>query len=117
MFIVDGALHWSASDLTAAATCEYAVLRTLDHKLGWAAALQAPEDPLMRHIASLGDVHEERLLEEYLASGDVVQMPRVQGTHTGAKLQAARDDTLEALRSDAPVVYQAAFSDGEFFGY
>lgn len=117
MFIVDGALHWSASDLTAAAACEYAVLRTLDHKLGWGAALQESEDPLMRHIAALGDVHEERLLAEYMASGDVVQMPRVLGSHTAAKLQAARDDTLKALLSNAPVVYQAAFSDGEFFGY
>ena len=36
MFLINGQVHWSASDLTAAAECEYALLRTLDYKLGWA---------------------------------------------------------------------------------
>ena len=35
MFLIDGQLHWSASDLTAAAECEYGLLRTLDYKLRW----------------------------------------------------------------------------------
>lgn len=117
MFFVDDVLRWSASDLTAAAKCEYAVLRTLDLKLGWIDSIEVVDDPLMSHIAALGDVHEERLLAEYVARDVVIQMPRVEGSHTWAKLEAARDDTIQALRSDANVIYQAAFSDGEFFGY
>ena len=64
MFLINGNLHWSASDLTAAAECEYALLRTLDYKLGWADAIEQKKDPLQEHIGRLGDRHEARLLDE-----------------------------------------------------
>ncbi len=117
MFLVDDALHWSASDLTAAAECEYALLRTLDHKLGRGTLVEAVEDPLMTHIAALGDRHEAELLSELQASGPVVELPHVGAPYTAAALETARDATLHALKAESPVIFQAAFHDGEFFGY
>ncbi|MBE7325687.1 TM0106 family RecB-like putative nuclease [Nocardioides sp. Y6] len=117
MFLIDDALHWSASDLTAAAECEYRLLRTLDQKLGRVEALEDAGDPFMDHIATLGDVHEERLLSAYRAEQHVVSLPPVEPPYTAAKLAAAHAATLAALEGDADVIHQAAFSDGEFFGY
>lgn len=73
MFLIGDDLHWSASDLTAAATCEYALLRTLDVKLGRAAKLNMVADPLMEHIARLGVRHEELLLDELRDAGGVTE--------------------------------------------
>lgn len=79
MFLVDGAPVWSASDLTDAAECEYAVLRRLDYRLGWAEPIEEPDDPLMKRIALLGDRHEQRVLESLEERGahllDLSQLP------------------------------------------
>lgn len=117
MFLIDDVVHWSASDLTAAAECEYALLRTLDYKLGWADSIEAKEDPLQKHIAELGDRHEERLLDPFKADGRIAVLPHVEPPYTMAKLEAAGDATFKAFQSEPEVVYQAAFFDGEFFGY
>lgn len=117
MFLIEGALHWSASDLTAAAECEYALLRTLDYKLGWADPIEIKEDPLQKHIAALGDRHEERLLEQFTADGRTAVLGHVDPPYTLAKLEAAGDATFKAFQSAPDVVFQAAFFDGEFFGY
>ena len=117
MFLIEGALHWSASDLTAAAECEYALLRTLDYKLGWVDPIETKEDPLQKHIAALGDRHEERLLEQFKADGRTAVLGHVDPPYTLAKLEAAGDATFKAFQSAPEVVFQAAFFDGEFFGY
>ena len=43
-FLIGDDLCWSASDLTAAAECEYAVLRQLDYVLKRESRLDIPED-------------------------------------------------------------------------
>lgn len=45
------------------ARCEYALLRDLDARLGWAPAVGI-EDELLTRTAALGDVHERRMLEK-----------------------------------------------------
>lgn len=117
MFVLDGRLHWSASDLTAAAECEYSVLRTLDYKLGWADPLDEEPDPLREHIAALGDRHEARILAELGGDRRIARLDHVDPPYTAATLQAAARATLDAFREDPDVVYQAAFFDEEFFGY
>jgi len=76
MFLLEGRLIWTASDLTAATECEYALLRTVDYRLGWAEKLDLPDDPLQEQIARLGDRHEQRLLKSRQACGSVIQLPR-----------------------------------------
>ncbi|WP_148612640.1 TM0106 family RecB-like putative nuclease [Nocardioides rubriscoriae] len=117
MFLINGKLHWSASDLTAAAECEYALLRTLDHKLGWADAIEKKKDALQEHIGRLGDRREARLLDELTSKRQVAVMDHVQPPYTMEKLEAAGDSTLKAFMDEPDVIYQAAFFDGEFFGY
>ncbi|WP_309104869.1 TM0106 family RecB-like putative nuclease [Microbacterium sp.] len=110
---------WSASDLKAAAECEFAWCRAIDAKLGRVAAVEEPEDATLARAARLGDVHEQNVLERYideLGPGRVRQIEKVSSVDAVA-LAAAVAETAEALRSDALVVFQAAFSTPEFVGF
>src|SRR3546814_470915 len=62
MIVSNNDILWSASDLTRAAECEFALLRQLDVKLGRIPAPEAAADPLMDRIAEIGLEHEAREL-------------------------------------------------------
>jgi uncharacterized protein len=121
----DGVVISSASDLSAAAECEWALMRRLDAKLGRIEAVEDPDDPMKVRAGLLGGEHERRVLQRYLDELG----PHIPGTPGGvAVLDAvsARDDdaldrahhaTLAALRDGAAVVYQAAFATDEFVGF
>ena len=63
MFVADDRVIYSASDLAAAARCEYALLRSFDARLGWGPPVAA-EDELLARTAKLGGEHEQRHLDE-----------------------------------------------------
>lgn len=110
---------WSASDLKAAAECEFAWCRAIDAKLGRVPAVEEPEDATLARAALLGDVHERNVLARYVADlGDaqVHQVDKVSSVDAEA-LAAAVAETVDALRSDALVVFQAAFATEEFVGF
>ncbi|MFJ2551034.1 TM0106 family RecB-like putative nuclease [Microbacterium sp. NPDC087591] len=110
---------WSASDLKAAAECEFAWCRAIDAKLGRVPAVEEPEDATLARAALLGDVHERNVLARYVADlGDaqVHQVDKVSSVDAEA-LSAAVAETVDALRSDALVVFQAAFATEEFVGF
>lgn len=110
---------WSASDLKAAAECEFAWCRAIDAKLGRVPAVEEPEDATLRRAALLGDVHERNVLQRYiddLGSAQVHQIAQVSSVDAEA-LRSATEETVEALRSDALVVFQAAFATDEFVGF
>ncbi|MFS0911894.1 TM0106 family RecB-like putative nuclease [Microbacterium sp. 179-I 3D2 NHS] len=110
---------WSASDLKAAAECEFAWCRAIDAKLGRVPAVDDPEDATLQRAALLGDVHERAVLARYVDDlGDrrVHQVEKVSSSDAEA-LRAATDETIEALGSDALVVFQAAFATEEFVGF
>ena len=117
MFIVDSKVHWSASDLATAANCEFAVLRTLDNKLGWAAKLDVPRDPLEQYVAELGDAYENDILTQWRAERRVAELPHLPPPYTAESLQNAAQASIAAFTAQPDVVYQPAFFDGEFFGY
>lgn len=117
VFLVGDTLHWSASDLASAALCEYATLRALDYKLGRVDSLELKRDPLQEHIARLGDRHEARILDRLKRGSRVAVLEHVERPHSVENLSAAEQATREAFASDADVIYQPAFFDGEFFGY
>ena len=56
-----GPVIYSASDLAAAARCEYALLRSFDGRLGRGPAVVGDDELLIR-TAELGDDHEHRHL-------------------------------------------------------
>ncbi|WP_311244904.1 TM0106 family RecB-like putative nuclease [Microbacterium sp. WCS2018Hpa-23] len=110
---------WSASDLKAAAECEFAWCRAIDAKLGRVPAVEEPEDATLARAALLGDVHEQNVLARYIEDlGDdrVHRIEKVSSVDAEA-LAAAVDETVQALGSDAVVVFQAAFATPEFVGF
>ncbi|WP_295781610.1 bifunctional RecB family nuclease/DEAD/DEAH box helicase [uncultured Microbacterium sp.] len=115
----DARIVWSASDLKAAAECEFAWLRAIDAKVGRIAAVDDPEDATLERAARLGTAHEVRVLEQYRERfGDAVrEIPAARSSDAAALAEAVRL-TDEALSDPgAEVVYQAAFATDEFVGF
>jgi predicted RecB family nuclease len=110
----DARVIYSASDLAAAARCEYALLRSFDAQLGRGPAV-AVEDELLARTAQLGDEHEQRHLDELRSLADVAIIGRP--PYTVAGLTAAAEQTMRAVERRAPVIYQAAMFDGRFAGF
>ncbi|MEC5181468.1 TM0106 family RecB-like putative nuclease [Arthrobacter sp. CG_A4] len=117
-------LVFSASDLVVAASCEFQLLRKLDEKLGRAPQAAYEADEMLKHAAKLGDVHEHRVLDNFLAEFGVWDPATGHGVYDvvpaasmdRATLLAKHRESIEALRSGADVVFQAAFFDGQFHG-
>ncbi|MDO9380360.1 MAG: TM0106 family RecB-like putative nuclease [Nocardioidaceae bacterium] len=114
----------SPSDLSAVATCEFATLRRLDEQLGRVAARERQVDPVLERTAALGDAHERHELDLLLqrygpfdreAGRGVARLGWPAGTVEA--LVAARDATIDALRSGADAVHQATFFDGRLRGH
>jgi uncharacterized protein len=116
VFVTGDSIVYSASDLAAAARCEYALLRDFDAKLGWGPAATV-EDDLLARTAVLGNEHERRELDRLRAQfgDDVMVIGRPAYTHAG--LAAAAEATRRAIAGGAPAVYQAAMFDGRFLGF
>lgn len=116
VFVTGDSVVYSASDLAAAARCEYALLRDFDAKLGRGPAVTV-EDELLARTAALGDEHEhrelDRLRQEFPDGVAVIGRP----AYTLAGLTAAAQATRRAIAERAPVVYQAAMFDGRFVGF
>jgi len=116
VFVSGDRVIYSASDLAAAARCEYALLRSFDAQLGWGPAV-AVEDELLARTAKLGGEHEQRHLDELREDADdtvaVIGRPK----YTVDGLTAAADQTMRAVERRAPVIYQAAMFDGRFVGF
>jgi len=112
-------LIWSASDLKAAADCEFAWLRQIDAKLGRCELVEDPRDAMLERAAALGDAHEARTLEKYRRTygSAVVEIERASSADASALAEAVRQ-TSEALVDPAVrVVFQAAFSSRDFVGF
>ncbi len=116
MFVTGDSIVYSASDLAAAARCEYALLRDFDAKLGWGPPAGA-EDDLLARTAVLGNEHErrelERLRDKFGGAVAVIGRP----AYTLAGLAAAAEATRRAIAAGAPAVYQAAMFDGRLVGF
>ncbi|MDR6436985.1 uncharacterized protein J2790_002128 [Paenarthrobacter nicotinovorans] len=117
-------LVFSASDLVIAATCEYQLLRKLDEKLGCSPKPDFAADAMLERTAALGDVHEHRVLDGFVeefghwdaATGKGVYDVVPASAMDRATLSAKHAESIDALRSGADVVFQAAFFDGQFHG-
>ncbi len=116
MFVTGDSIVYSASDLAAAARCEYALLRDFDAKLGRGPAVTVGDDLFARTVA-LGNEHERRELDRLRAEfGDAVAIIG-RPAYTVAGLAAAAEATRRAIAAGVPAVYQAAMFDGRFVGF
>lgn len=103
----------SASDLTAASTCEFAFLRRVDARLGRDVVVPPDDDPMLARAARLGDAHEERVLQRYRDQlADVAEIDRADSRDPAA-LAAAETETVTAMERGADVVFQATFFEPE----
>ncbi|GAB3547362.1 TM0106 family RecB-like putative nuclease [Arthrobacter tumbae] len=117
-------LVFSATDLVNASVCEYRTLRVLDEKLGRAQKPEFDVDEMLERTAQLGDVHEQRILEQFVTEHGEWDPERGTGVYDvvpaagmeRSLLLAKHTESVEALRSGADVVFQAAFFDGQFHG-
>ena len=71
MYLVDGTVVTSASDLKKASECEFAFLRELDAKLGRDTLFEPVADAMLERSGRMGDAHEHRVLEAYRAAARV----------------------------------------------
>src|SRR5690606_9381088 len=114
MFVAADRVIYSASDLAAAARCEYALLRSFDAELGWGPPV-AVDDGMLTRTVELGDAHERRHLEALREASDDADDPVTvigRPAYTVEGLTAAAEATLRAVQRRAPVVYQATLFDG-----
>lgn len=115
----EGRIVWSASDLKAAAECEFAWLRGIDARLDRIPAVVEPEDATLERAGRLGGEHERTVLARYRDEfGDrVVEIPETRSGDAEALARAVAS-TNEALASESvEVVYQAAFATDDFVGF
>jgi len=116
---IDGQLVYSATDLVGFLECRH--LANLDR----AAAeghLKKPlrDDPVLDRIAKRGIEHEQRFLKDLpdtLTVTSIASDPDVPRGERIAALQRRRDETVEAMRAGADVIYQAVLFDGRRLGY
>lgn len=118
MFLLDGRVVTSASDLTNASSCEFAFLRALDARLGRIDPVDETPDPMLKRTARLGDEHEARVLASHRETfGDGVVSIARPHPFSAETLADAAAATLAAFEARADVVFQATFFDGEFVGF
>ncbi|WP_375385038.1 TM0106 family RecB-like putative nuclease [uncultured Microbacterium sp.] len=114
----EGRIVWSASDLKAAAECEFAWLRAIDAKLGRVAAVEEAEDLTLARAGTLGIAHELRVLAAYRErfGAGVIEIPETRSSDAAALADSVAL-TIAALASDADVIYQATFATPDFVGF
>lgn len=126
MFVRDDRVYYSASDLTAAVKCEWALMRKLDAKLGRIEAAPEPEDAMLQRAGVLGGEHEARELQRLLAEhgahvpgrpGGVAEIAEPEPRTDAAALVIAQESTVAALRDGADVVFQGTFFGDGFVGF
>jgi uncharacterized protein len=117
VFFLDDKVILSPSDLRAASACEFALLRTFDVKAKRMARPDEDDDLMLKRLGELGDSHEaaEHLRLTRLHPDGVRRMP--QPHHSRAGFETAMEQTRAALQSDAVVIEQACFFDGDVVGY
>jgi len=115
MQTIEGRAYYSASDLNNYLECAHLTSLDLQVAMG---GLVRPEKAkgTAELVAQLGIAHEQRYLEGLRAGGRaIVELPD-KADQTVVAMQAAEAATVAAMAAGAPIIYQAAFFDGTFFG-
>ena len=117
MFVADDQVIYSASDLAAAARCEYALLRAFDAQLGCGPAVAAERRIARAHgrTRRRARTAPPRRASRRSPTATVAVIGRP--AYTVAGLTAAAEATMRAVERRAPVIYQAAMFDGRFVGF
>lgn len=110
MYVTDGRLVLSPTDLVGHLECAHLTTLNLEVALG-----QRPRpsgaDPGADVVRRRGDEHEAAVLAEMTAAHRVVEIPR------GTGPADAEDRTLAAMKDGADRIFQATFFDGRWRGH
>ncbi|MCC6176774.1 MAG: TM0106 family RecB-like putative nuclease [Chloroflexi bacterium] len=115
MYLANGRLLYSASDLVRHVACAH--LTGLEHR-AIRRQIERPlrQDPIYDILAGRGLDHEAQIVEGIRAAGrEVVEIAWAGGDVSG--LEAAQAATLRAMRAGADAIYQAALFDAPWVGY
>lgn len=115
MHLIDATVILSSTDLTGFLDCPHLTQQELAATRG---QVERPlrNDPELELITRLGTEHEERHLAGYRGGGKLV-VAITTPTASVEAYRAAKERTLEAMRSGADVIYQATLFDGRWLGY
>ena len=132
MIATDEGTWYSASDLLGWLGCHHRTaldarasaepdLRAYLKEMRATAVLLQPDgedgDSFDSPAAARGDMHEKAMLGGLRALGyDIVEIDRPVD-HTAAAIRERADETVDALRAGAEVVFQATLLDAPWFGY
>ena len=118
VFVADDQVIYSASDLAAAARCEYALLRSFDAQLGRGPAVEADDDELLaaRPSSAASTNIAISTSSRSLTDDDVAVIGRPDYT-VGGPYRRRRCHHARRSSGEPPVVYQAAMFDGRFVGF
>ncbi|MGE0227464.1 MAG: TM0106 family RecB-like putative nuclease [Dehalococcoidia bacterium] len=116
---IDGQLVYSATDLVGFLECRHLANLERAAALGH---LRKPlrHDPVLDRIATRGLEHERRFLKDLPDTLTVTSIASEQDVPPDkriATLHRRRDETIEAMRAGADVIYQAVLFDGRRLGY
>ncbi len=112
-----GALVLAASDLNSYLVCPHLTQQRLAIARRERARPRPVDDPHAELIRERGDEYEADLCDRLRAQyGGLIDLTRAEPAFTRSELGAAAADTCEAMRSGAPLIYQAQFFDGRWQG-
>lgn len=114
---------FSASDITSAFHCEWALMRRLDVKLGHLSEEEVPEnkDAMLQLAGKVGKKFEADVLQRFKnePNTSVVEID-VEDKPYADYLENVRywsGLTVDALKTGADVIFQATFLDGDMLGF
>lgn len=113
----DGTIVLAATDLTNHLACDHLTQQKLAMARGERSKPRPADDPHAELIKDRGNRHEvEQLARLSAASGGHVDLTTDGFPTTRDELDRAATVTLDAMRSGAPLIYQAHFFDGKWQG-
>ena len=117
MQLIDGRLVYSATDLVGFLECRH--LTNLERAaIGGHLSRPERDDPVLDRIAKRGEEHEARFLESLRADAvSVIEIESEDSHPFSERVKDAAEATLNAMRSGADVIYQAALFDGRRLGF
>ena len=113
----DGTLVLAATDLTNHLACGHLTQQRLAIARGQRGKPRPADDPHADLIRDRGEAHEREQLDRLSAEcGGHVDLSTDARPFAREDLQSASDQTVQAMRAGAPLIYQAQFFDGRWQG-
>ena len=102
MYLLDGSVVTSASDLKKASECEFAFLRELDVKLGRDTLFEAAGDAMMARAGQLGDEHEQARARARIAPSSATAVVEIERAERARRRRGRRGRRRHRRRRSSP---------------